>query len=98
MSNNDIITVQPKNISVKKSGDDSDRGYCMKNVYDHIESSYCMTEYCDKPVIDKDPCCDIFITLVCCPIKFAFVWPCWIGAYINCYINKCRKTNKNYLC
>jgi hypothetical protein len=38
------------------------------------------------------------MTLVFCPIKFTLVWPCWIGASINCCINKYKKTNKNYLC
>ena len=70
----------------------------MKNLYDHIGSPYCITQYCAKLENDKDPCCDICMTFVFCPIKFIFVWPCWIGASINCFINKCKKTDKNYLC
>lgn len=98
MSKNDIISIQPKIIYVNKSHDNSNKDYCMNNLYDHIESPYCITEYCAKTKNDKDPCCDICMTLVFCPIKFTLVWPCWFGACINCCINKCKKTNKNYLC
>ena len=51
MSKNDIISIQPKIIYVTKSHDNFNKDYCMNNLYDHIGSPYCITQYCAKPII-----------------------------------------------
>ena len=71
---------------------------CFSNFYNHISSNYCITEYCAKSYDDKDPCCDIFMTCIFCPVKFIFTWPCCIGSVFNSCINKYKNTDKNYLC
>lgn len=71
---------------------------CFNNFNSHLTSPYCITEYCAKPDNDHDPCCDIFMTCIFCPIKFVFTWSCCIGSVINGCINKCKHTDNNYLC
>jgi hypothetical protein len=75
-----------------------EKAYCLTNFSNHLASPYCITEYCAKPDNDNDPCCDIFMTCIFCPIKFALTWPCCIGSIINDCINKCKHTDNNYLC
>ena len=75
----------------------TDKTVCYNNMYDNCDSAYCMTSYCVKFPNDNDPCCDIFMSCVCLPIKIGLFLPCHCGSFINCILNKCKKTNKNYL-
>ena len=78
--------------------EDPKKACCLNNFNNHLSSPYCITEYCAKPDNDKDPCCDIFMTCIFCPIKFPLTLPCCIGSVINGCINNCKHTDNNYLC
>jgi len=70
----------------------------MKDLSEYSTSPYCLTEYCAKPLDDKDPCCDLCLTFVFFAPKQAIFFPCLIGSCVNGCINYCKKTDQNYLC
>ena len=85
-------------IKCECEGNQSDKRMCLKNISEYCTSPYCYTEYCAKPDDDNDPCCDIFMTLIFFAPKQVTFLPCLFGALLNGCINKCKNTDKNYLC
>lgn len=104
----EIIIAEPHNTTHKSccykcitcdcDGNQSNKRFCTNNFTEYCESPYCISEYCAKPDNDNDPCCDICLTLVFCAPKQVIFFPCLFGALLNGCINKCKKTDKNYLC